>query len=279
MGHYFLLSTLETTDFRQYLSNKGDPMHAIVKPHTLLISGTQTGFGVYLKQEFERHFNVVGLVRNLKDPSKEISWDFSLPFRQQLESWRKIEALLDSQSVIGLIHNAGVLGAAACSDEQKLQKEYWDDFDRAFLINFRNPVELLEHLLAKFRLNKIDSVQRFLVHISTGAASAPYIGLDAYCSSKAAMMMQTKVWSLQQDPTELLTFGFAPGVLNTAMNQSILAFNPEHFPNHSRFIEIKDKNLYQNSGDSAKKLLSILLQPPLENSAYHGELVDVRKLT
>jgi NAD(P)-dependent dehydrogenase (short-subunit alcohol dehydrogenase family) len=62
-----------------------------------------------------------------------------------------------------------------------------------------------------------------IVNISSGAAHRPQEGWSAYCASKAGLAMLTRSVHLEYGDKRIRSFGFAPGVVDTAMQATIRA--------------------------------------------------------
>lgn len=73
--------------------------------------------------------------------------------------------------------------------------------------------------LAKNLLPILTESQGRLITIGTGAATQPIASWSAYCASKAALLMLMRV--IAAEKPEVTAFSFMPGVVNTAMQQTI----------------------------------------------------------
>lgn len=62
-----------------------------------------------------------------------------------------------------------------------------------------------------------------IVHLSSGAARSAMEGWSAYCAGKAALAMLTRSVHLEFGGRGVRVFGFAPGVVDTGMQESIRA--------------------------------------------------------
>jgi NAD(P)-dependent dehydrogenase (short-subunit alcohol dehydrogenase family) len=81
-------------------------------------------------------------------------------------------------------------------------------------VNLASPFLLSKHLLPALS----ESGGR-LITVGTGAATSPIPSWSAYCASKAALLMLMRV--IASEKPEVTAFSFAPGVVNTAMQQNI----------------------------------------------------------
>ena len=62
-----------------------------------------------------------------------------------------------------------------------------------------------------------------IVNVSSGAARKALEGWSAYCASKAGLAMLTQSLALEYGAAGVLSFGFAPGVVDTGMQAAIRA--------------------------------------------------------
>jgi len=62
-----------------------------------------------------------------------------------------------------------------------------------------------------------------IINISSGAAHRPQEGWSAYCAGKAGLAMLTRSTHLEYGAAGIRVFGFAPGVVDTAMQGQIRA--------------------------------------------------------
>lgn len=74
-----------------------------------------------------------------------------------------------------------------------------------------------------------------VVNISSGAAQSPYEGWGAYCASKAAVDMVSRVAALEEREAGHRIHALAPGVVATEMQALIRQQTEESFPHVERF--------------------------------------------
>jgi len=90
-------------------------------------------------------------------------------------------------------------------------------FDNALRTNVSGPAAIVgvawPHLAGGGRI----------VNILSGAAISPLVGWAAYCASKAALLMFTRVADLEGAPRNIRCIGFAPGLVDTDMQARIRA--------------------------------------------------------
>lgn len=117
-------------------------------------------------------------------------------------------------------------------------------------------------------------VDRRILNISSGAARNPYVGWGAYCTTKAGLDMFTRCVGLEQknvaNPVKIIAV--APGIVDTAMQQSIRNTAEEDFPNLRKFMELHEKGLLTSPDAAAEKILRLFLSEQIET----GERYDIR---
>lgn len=113
-----------------------------------------------------------------------------------------------------LINNAGVItpiGALHDTDP--------DAWTRAITINLGGAARMLHAVLPAMLAGGRGRV----VNLSSGAAHRPLEGWSAYCAGKAGLAMLTRSTALEYGGRGVFAFGFAPGLVDTAMQVKIRA--------------------------------------------------------
>lgn len=84
--------------------------------------------------------------------------------------------------------------------------------------------------------------RKVLVSISSGAGSRGVAGWSLYCAAKAGLDNWIRAFALEQShetrPIEAVSI--QPGVVDTEMQAAIRAADPDDFPDHPRFVELKE---------------------------------------
>ncbi|MEZ5667691.1 MAG: SDR family oxidoreductase [Alphaproteobacteria bacterium] len=93
------------------------------------------------------------------------------------------------------------------------------DWARCVAINLTGAYATTHHA---FRAMRAGGGGR-IVNISSGAARRPLEGWSAYCASKAGLAMLTRSTDLEGRAHGIRCFGYAPGVVDTAMQATIRA--------------------------------------------------------
>ena len=168
---------------------------------------------------------------------------------------------------LSLINNAGVLSpmmpADRCASTEILQN---------FQVNTIAPIILTAQFIKQ---TENMNCKRTVVNISSGAGKKPYYGWSAYCSSKAAIDMYTKVLGLEQANREnpVKIFSFAPGVVDTEMQEKIRKTKVEDFDSVERFKAFKQDCKLLKPEFVAKKLIDLMNRSDL----IQGGIYDINE--
>jgi 3-oxoacyl-[acyl-carrier protein] reductase len=117
-----------------------------------------------------------------------------------------------------LVSNAGVYGPMG-----RLEDVDFEAFRQAVEINLLGPVLLAQSLLPHFRKSAYGKI----IQISGGGATNPMPRLEAYASSKAAVVRLTESLALDLKDDRIDVNSVAPGLLDTRLLDQVLANGPE----------------------------------------------------
>lgn len=166
---------------------------------------------------------------------------------------------------IFLINNAGQL-----TPIDKLGNCNNDELRRCVSVNLTAPLILINSFLSQTLSGKAEKV---IINISSGAASSPYSGWSAYCSSKAGVDMLTKTVAVEQHPL-LKIVSIAPGVVDTGMQDLIRSTPKESFEMVDKFMDLKKDGYLYQPDDVAERIIDFLDKNLFES----GEIYDLRDL-
>lgn len=156
--------------------------------------------------------------------------------------------LSDPQKIV-LINNAGALGTIA-----HVGNVSSSDLLNTMNVNTLSAMYLCNEFIKAYQ--HVDA-EKIIINISSGAASSPYDGWAAYCASKAALDMFTRVVAKEQELKQfpVKTFAIAPGVVDTNMQNQIRQTNAENFSKIDKFLDLKKGGSLYQSEDVAGKLI------------------------
>jgi len=239
-----------------------------------IITGTSSGIGEAIARKLlmpgntifatSRSMNtdLVELANSLELPLFYHQTDLSLGEKAESfirEVFNKIDLNLSDR--IALINNAGML-------EPMAQLE---TIDRALLethfhLNILAPMILSSAFIAA---TQSLPVPKIILNISSGAAFTPISGWSAYCTSKSALDMFTRVVGLEQstaiNPVKI--FALAPGIIETNMQRQIREKDRRLFPEKDTFVKLYEQGRLVKPDKVAQIIVNKLFDEKIENGA------------
>jgi NAD(P)-dependent dehydrogenase (short-subunit alcohol dehydrogenase family) len=121
--------------------------------------------------------------------------------------------LLESESHLDiLVNNAGL------EIVMPFEKFELEIFDRIFQVNTRAVMQLTHLLLPLLKKSQASSI----INVTSIHETVPYPHNVAYCMSKSALGMATKVLSVELAPYKIRVNNFAPGAVETDINREVI---------------------------------------------------------
>jgi len=110
------------------------------------------------------------------------------------------------------------------------------------------------------KYNDLD-VKKVIANISSGAAKNPISGWSAYCASKAALDMYSRVLAEEQTARKngIKVIAIAPGIIDTQMQDEIRSAKSEDFPRLNDFVNYKAEKQLLSPDLVSEKIFLILL--------------------
>jgi benzil reductase ((S)-benzoin forming) len=220
-----------------------------------LITGGSQGLGAALAENYRAHgWTVFSLARTAPPPEESpseasvepmppiqpvqhIACDLSNPaaFRATLSPYFEAWSSQPWQK-IHLIHNAARVGAIGPlgSNAESTPEDWQQTLD----LNLGAVVHLSGMFIKAFQHH---AAQKWIAHVSSGAAHKAYAGWSLYCATKAAMERFALCLAEEQTHEEhpIGSVIINPGVMDTGMQSHIRAASPKGFPQRERFIQLK----------------------------------------
>lgn len=150
-----------------------------------------------------------------------------------------------------LINNAGSVHPVARTDALNDATA----ITAAFNLNVSAVMILTAHFLTAVQDLKAD---RRILNISSGAGRNPNAGWGVYCASKAALDMYTRVLKQEQSEHGIRVVALAPGIVDTDMQSTIRASDPQSFPALSKFQEFHTSGQLASPAHVAARILDYL---------------------
>jgi benzil reductase ((S)-benzoin forming) len=163
-----------------------------------------------------------------------------------------------------LVHNAGALGQVAHTGMLKPEA-----IAPAVQVNLTAPLLLSNAFVRDYGAYP---ASRLIVYVSTGAASSPYDGWSLYCSTKAGLDMlarvQEKEFALRAEAHPLLVRAIAPGVVETAMQQTLREADPRGFSAQSKFVTLQAEGRLSHPQRVGEAYLDIIRRLGRDQNSY-----------
>jgi len=246
-----------------------------------IITGASRGIGEALTRKLIEPGNTIFAVsRTLNENLVELAaglnvplyyFEYDLCFREQAqmfinEAFSHIQ--LSDNDRIALINNAGMLEPVS-----PLKSIDFGVAEKHLNLNFLAPLVLSSIFIAKTTALNIPKV---ILNVSSGAAFIPYSGWSAYCSSKAALDMLTKVVGLEQSAEKypVKIFSLAPGIIETSMQESIRKTSGDMFPERDTFIKLHEDGKLAKPDEVARIILGRIFNA----SPHTGSVITMEQL-
>ena len=242
--------------------------------HFVVITGTSHGLGEAIADEFfGPDVSVYCISRNVNKAlmDRAVAKGSRCHYiSQDLAETGAIEGIMDEIFTnikakkphrITLVNNAGTVEPVG-----PLHTNKPDAMTAAFLLNVVAPMTLSSHFI---KMSMGIAVPKVIVNISSGAAQRPVWGWSTYCSTKAAIDMFTRVTALEQEDREnpVKVLAFAPGIVDTPMQEKIRNTSHEEFRDRDTFISYKQEGQLLDPSAVAKRLREIILDESVKNGS------------
>ncbi len=162
---------------------------------------------------------------------------------------------------VALVNNAGRVEPIAPASGLEL-----DELERSFALNAVVPLWIMGRFIDAFRESDLR-----VINISSGAATKPYRGWEAYCASKAALRMGGMVAAEEAGERKLAIVSYSPGVLDTPMQRVVREAPAENFPDRQRFVELHEGGSLIHPKLPAERICALLegeKLPPFSELRY-----------
>ena len=195
----------------------------------ILITGGSKGIGLALTYKFAgNNFHVITISRDttpLHGLSNITSIQGDITIDTDLD--KLINVINDFPSLDGIISNA-----AHCTPEPlKLTTNY--EIEKHFATNFFAPIKLIQKVLQQKKT-------RYVINLSSGAATLPLQSLFSYCTSKAAMHHAIHCLNVEYPETKFANV--RPGMVKTEMHKKLCNADDSIFPDGNYIKHMAQNN-------------------------------------
>lgn len=234
-----------------------------------IITGTSRGIGEALAKQVLGNQNVLFCISRNQNPRLSVEahvkhWpmlDIAIDLNDTgkiNEMMRDIFRSIDPEDVqeIVLINNAGIIHPIRLIGEAEASEK----IIRSVNVNLTSAMLITDRFV---RETETWTMPRKILNLSSGAAQHTVEGWSAYCAAKAGLEMFSRclVDEQRQQKNPVKVVSFAPGVVNTEMQQEIRNASPENFPELARFVDMKESGRLLEADFVATQILNLLAQP------------------
>lgn len=242
----------------------------------LIITGGSKGIGEALALKYHaKGYKVFSIARTVNTTSMDI--DGITQLTADLSDVDGVDELMEDVFTaidlkelkqITLVNNAATLG-----DINRVEYNSTPSIKTSTLLNVATPMALASRFIEKL---KETDCRKTILNISSGAAANPYYGWVAYCSTKAALDMITRVVAAEQHSADypVRALSVSPGIVDTKMQDQIRSADKSAFKLVDKFIELKENNELTPPETVAEQIYTIDQNTSFEN----GELLDIRSM-
>lgn len=242
---------------------------------TILITGASQGLGAAIAQAAARLSATVVLAARSADALQAVSAQITVAGGTAHAIPGDVSSATDCQRMIAetlhtygrldaIVNNAGTAEPLARLDA--VDPVAWDRLQR---INVTGPVMLTQAALPALRQATINGGLGRVINISSGATIRPKAGWGAYCASKAALNMFSRVLALEEPA--IMTLAVRPGAIDTAMQrvireqgQGIMAQK-----DYERYNGLYERGELVQTKDPARAIAVLALHAPLDWSGQN----------
>lgn len=238
----------------------------------IIITGASRGIGKalhdYLKDDKNNRLYVVARNFDVFEFMNAKIFKYDLSDIRYIDSFveqifNKLD--LETSKKVVLINNAGVLNPVKFSGN-----EVSSEIINNVSVNLIAPMLLSSNFIKKL---KDFNGEKKIINISSGAGKYPYAGWSSYSSSKAGIDMFTQSIALEQSSVEngVKVISFAPGIVETEMQEQIRNTNKKDFPLVDKFLELKKQNIIKSPSFVAEYISKELIF----NDFKSGEVINI----
>ncbi len=244
-----------------------------------IITGASSGIGAAIAESFVETGNTIFCVSRRKNKDlMNMAGDAGVALEyisMDLSRTGKLSGLMErifrkisreGAERLVLVNNAGVLEPIGPSQHNSA-----DDIHRSVAVNLTAPMVLTSNFI---RLGAGYRVPKTVVNLSSGAGKRPIFGWSSYCATKAGLDLYTRTVGLEQEGKEfpVTIYAFAPGVVDTPMQERIRKTAPGMFRDRDRFIAYQEEGNLIDPAHAAGEIKKLILEGGGENGAYPPEI-------
>jgi NAD(P)-dependent dehydrogenase (short-subunit alcohol dehydrogenase family) len=231
------------------------------------ITGTSSGLGEGFARVLLNTHQVTGFSRRPAPIKHSHYRHFSLNLQDAYSIPRVIEEAITEEPLDLLILNAGILGPI-----RDLYGTPLPEIEKTMMVNVWANKIIIDTLLSLEEQGRLRGPSHILA-ISSGASLNGARGWNAYSISKAALNMMIQLYAAERPDKKWISL--APGLVQTAMQDTLAEKDPERFPALKRLIAARGTDAMPDGITAARRIID-QLERIFE--APNGSYVDIRKI-
>jgi benzil reductase ((S)-benzoin forming) len=241
-------------------------------PHAI-VTGVSRGLGEQVALALlRRGYAVTGIGRTDSsllsgDAYRFVACDLALSERVEAQVEPVFRAIAASRPASVCLFN----NAAVASPVGSIGRVDGAEFARSIALNLIAPV-LLANVFC--RVFTEDGLERRLINVSSGAAEMALPGAGAYCVSKSALEMLTRVLAAEQRKPSFCAITLRPGIIDTGMQEFMRTRSRNDLPGVGLFDGFWKGGQLVASDVAAEKIVRRVITAPVE----HGRTYNYREL-
>jgi NAD(P)-dependent dehydrogenase (short-subunit alcohol dehydrogenase family) len=226
-----------------------------MNPFLVIVTGASRGLGRAIAEQLDAAGQrVIGISRRTPEATFE-QWPCDLAdppaVAKRLEQWLDAQ---DGQRFAGatLINNAAVI-----AEPHPLAQARPGELSAAVRVGLEAPLLLTAAFLRATR--EWPGVRRVL-HVSSGLGRRGMASVAPYCAVKAALDNLARAQALEEAlvPNGAKVCSLAPGVIDTDMQVQLRGADPDGFPDHATFVQMKTGGSLASPAAAAAKVIAYL---------------------
>lgn len=237
-----------------------------------VVTGASKGIGRSLVDSLLKHgVHVIATSRESRELDALSHLDNVKVFPADLSKRSEIETLCHNILELevplhGIIYNAGQITPIDVMHEISI--EDWSQNIQTNLISVQHMTQLLWPRLQQAGRSRI-------ITISSGASIRALHSWSAYCVSKAGLDMWAKAVAVEGHAHGISAISIAPGIVNTAMQETIRNAPEENFPLKQTFQNYYDNGDLTSPDDVAQTLIGMMMNHEMEQSGMRFDIRDL----
>ncbi|MDH3318071.1 MAG: SDR family NAD(P)-dependent oxidoreductase [Betaproteobacteria bacterium] len=234
-----------------------------------ILTGASRGLGAAMAEQLlQRGGTLLTLSRNVNAGLMERAAasaatleQWTLDLAQPVQAAARLEAWLETLDGEGFEQATLINNAAMITDIGPLEDLAAGELSSALRVGLEAPLLLTAAFLRAtraWRARRLGTCR--VLNISSGLGRFARASQACYCAVKAGMDHFSRSVALDQtaDSQPAHIVSLAPGVIDTDMQTRLRAANPARFPDHARFVHMKESGQLDAPAVAAAKVLAFL---------------------